>query len=280
MAITAEMVRELRERSGAGMMECKKALEATRGDLEQAFDHLRKAGLKAADKKAGREMAEGRVHALLTDDHKAGALVALTTETDFVVKSDAVGELLQGLCEHVLEHRPKDAAECLAQPWAGGGTVEEAVKSVSGKAGENMQLMGVAYFANRDGQVGAYVHHNGRVGVLASIATEATPEKAEEFLRTLGMHVAAIRPSVLERAELDPAVVEREKAIYLEEVKGRPVEMQGKIVAGKLEKYYASVALVEQPWVKDDKLSVQKALEAELGRGSRIVAFAQFRIGQ
>jgi len=280
MAVTAQLVRELRERSGAGMMECKKALEATGGDLEQAFDHLRKAGLKAADKKAGREMAEGRVFALVTEDGNRGALVALTTETDFVVKSEDVSHLLDSLAAHVLEHRPAGVAECLAQPWGAGGTVDEAVKSLSGKAGENMSLGGVAWFENLAGRVGAYVHHNWRVGVLISVTTSADAEKVDAFLKVLGMHVAAIKPAVLSRDDVDPEVLAREKAIYLEEVQGKPENIQEKIVQGKLEKYFQQVALIEQPWVKDDKLSVQKALEAELGADSKIEAFAQFRIGQ
>ena len=280
MAITAEKVRELRERSGAGMMECKKALEATGGDMENAFDHLRKAGLKAADKKAGREMAEGRVHALIAEDGKRGAMIALTTETDFVVKSEAVATLVAGLCEHVLEQRPKDVDEALAQTWKDGGTLEEAVKGVSGKAGENMQLAGVAFFENPNGRVGAYVHHNWRVGVLASITTGAAPDATDAFLKSMGMHVAAIKPSVLRREDVPAAEVERERGIYLEEVKSKPADIQEKIVGGKLDKFFAGVALVEQPWVMDDKLTVQKALEKELGAGSKIEAFAQFRIGQ
>ena len=162
MTITAQKVRELRERSGAGMMECKKALEATSGDMEGAFDHLRKAGLKAADKKAGREMAEGRVEASISADGKSGAMVALTTETDFVVKSEAVVTLLQELCEHVHEHKPTSVEELLAQTWKDGSSVDEVVKGVSGKAGENMQVLGVAFMTNPEGRVGKYIHHNWR----------------------------------------------------------------------------------------------------------------------
>jgi len=279
MAITAQMVRELRERSGAGMMECKKALEATSGNLEEAFDHLRKAGLKAADKKAGREMAEGRVHAALADDGKSGGLIALTTETDFVVKSDDVVALIEGLAAHALEHQPSSADEMLAQPY-GDATVEEAVKAVSGKAGENMQLAGAVGYANPEGRVGAYVHHNFRVGVLVSLSTDAAADKADAFIKTLGMHVAAIKPQVLTREEVDPEVLAREKAIYLEEVQSKPENIQEKIVTGKLEKFYEGIVLLEQPWVMDDKISVQKALEQELGANSKIAAFAQFRIGQ
>lgn len=279
MAITAQMVRELRERSGAGMMECKKALEATSGNLEEAFDHLRKAGLKAADKKAGREMAEGRVHAAIADDGRAGGLIALTTETDFVVKSDDVVALVEGLARHAREELPSSADEMLSQPY-GDSTVEEAVKTVSGKAGENMQLAGAVGYANPEGRVGAYVHHNYRVGVLVSLSTDADAEKADAFIKSLGMHVAAIKPRVLSRDDVDPAELEREKAIYLEEVKSKPETIQEKIVQGKLEKYFEGIVLLEQPWVMDDKVSVQKALERELGANSKIAAFTQFRIGQ
>ena len=279
MAITAQMVRELRERSGAGMMECKKALEATSGNLEEAFDYLRKAGLKAADKKAGREMAEGRVHAVIAADGKAGGLIALTTETDFVVKSDDVVTLIEGLAQHALAQQPASAEAMLAQSY-GDSNVEEAVKGVSGKAGENMQLAGAVGYTNPEGRVGAYVHHNFRVGVLVSLTTDADAEKAEAFIKSLGMHVAAIKPEVLSRDDVDAAQLEREKAIYLEEVKSKPENIQEKIVQGKLEKFYEGIVLLEQPWVMDDKISVQKALEQELGANSKIVAFTQFRIGQ
>lgn len=278
MAITAQMVRQLRERSGAGMMECKKALTETAGDLEAAFDYLRKAGLKAADKKAGREMSEGCVQALV--EGSAGAMVALTTETDFVVKSDHVQGLVSALCRHVLAQRPASVEECLGQAWSDGGTVDEAIKAVIGKAGENMSLADVAWFENPAGRVGAYVHHNGRVGVLISLTTSADAAKADEFLKHAGMHVAAIKPQVLRREDVDPATVERETAIYRAEVESKPAEIQDKIIRGKLDRFFRDVVLLEQPWVLDDKVSVQKALETELGAGSRIEGFAQFRIGQ
>lgn len=279
MAITAALVRELREKSGAGMMECKKALEATSGDIEQAFDHLRKAGLKSAAKKAGREMAEGIVDAKISEDGGSGAMVALTTETDFVIKSEHVVDLMGKLVSHAVSNAPADAEAMLGQSWADGGTVDDAVKSVIGKAGENMSVAKAAHLQNGAGKVGAYVHHNGRVGVLASITTGADAEKANAFLKTLGMHVAALKPVCLNRDEVPADAVERETAIFRAEVENKPAEIQDKIISGKLEKFYSGIVLNEQPWVMDDKKSVEKALKDELGADSKIEAYHLFQIG-
>ncbi len=279
MAITAQMVRELRERSGAGMMECKKALEAAGGDREGAFDYLRKAGLKTAARKSSREMAEGAVAVRIADDRRAGAMLALTTETDFVVRSENVVRLLGELVEHALSQRPGDAGEMLAQPWSSGGTVEEAIKEIVARTGENMQLARVHVLENPAGRVGSYLHHDGKAGALLSVSTAAEEEKADVFIKSLGMHAVALKPTVLNREEIAPAVLERETGIYRAEVEKKPENIQEKIIQGKLEKFYAGTVLVEQPWVMDDKKTVQKALQEELGPDSRIEAFHLLQIG-
>ncbi|MCB9915370.1 MAG: elongation factor Ts [Planctomycetes bacterium] len=279
MAITAADVRNLRDKTGAPMMDCKKALEATGGDMEAAEDHLRKLGLKAAGKKAGRATGEGRCFFKVTDDGKRGAMVAVACETDFVAATADYNAFLEALCDHVLEHRSNCAETILAEPWAGGGTVQDALTETIGKLGENMTIANVKFIAEDQGFVGGYIHHNNKVGVLAGIQTGADREKTEAMLKQLGMHAAALPPTALKREDVDAELIEREKAIYREEVKGKPEDIQDKIIAGKLNKFFADTCLREQPWVMDDKISVEKAVEQGLGKGSVINDYARFAIG-
>lgn len=277
MDITAAMVRELRDKSGAPMMDCKKALTETGGDMEAAIDHLRKAGLKSAEKKASREMGEGRVVA--RSNGSLGVIAAVTCETDFVAKTPDFEGFLETLQNHLMEHRPADAGTLAGQAWAdGGGSVEEAIKQLVGKLGENISVPRVAVYENAKGRVGSYVHHNDKVGVLVSVTTDKGDE-AEAVIKDLCLHIAAIKPEYLTREEVPADDLEREKDIYREEVKGKPENIQEKILTGKLEKYYADRILPEQPWVKDDKTTVQKALEQALGAGAKIEAFSRFEIG-
>ncbi len=275
MEITAAMVRELREKSGAGMMDCKKALAETGGDLEQAFDHLRKAGLKSAEKKASREMEEGRVHSETTGS--LGAMVEVTCETDFVARTPDFDTFVADLVGHAMEHRPADAGELLSQTWKGGGTVQDSIKQVVGKLGENISVSRVVTYENTAGRVASYIHHNDKVGVLVSVATDKG-EEAEAILKDLCFHIAFHNPECLAREELDANLIEREKGIFQAEVADKPENIREKIVAGKLEKFYAERVLPEQRWVRDDKLTVQKALEQALGSGTRIEAFSRFGI--
>jgi len=277
--ITAKLVRELREATGAGMMDCKKALEATAGAFDEAIDHLRKQGLKSAEKKSSRTTGEGRVLAAIDADGRGGSMVSVACETDFVARTPDFEGFLSALCAHVTRNSPRSVEELEGQAWGKGQTVGEALKSLIGKLGENIKIVEVARLSNPKGLVASYVHHNQKVGVLVSITTDAAGDAAQEMLHHLSMHIAFAKPEALFREELPAELLERERAIYLEEVRGKPQEMQEKIVAGKLEKFYASRVLPEQPWVKDDKLTVDKALKAALGKSAQIEAFACFQIG-
>jgi elongation factor Ts len=280
MQITPSLVRDLRERTGAGMMDCKRALEETSGDLEQAIDFLRKQGLKSAEKKADREMGEGRVFSSVTQDGRVGSMVAITCETDFVSRTPDFEKLLEDLVAHVEANAPANAEAMLGQAFKPTGTsVEEAIKQTIGKLGENIQLARVMRLENPEGQVGTYVHHNQRVGVLVSVTTSKTGPEAAEALKSVCMHAAAMKPAFARREDVPAEDVEREKAIFMEEVKSKPGEIQEKIVKGKLEKFYADVVLGEQPWFKDDSMTVAKAVTQMLGDGSRIEAFARFQVG-
>ncbi len=278
--ITASMVRELRERTGAGMMDCKQALNETGGDFEAAVDWLRKKGLRSAEKKASRTTDEGRVYARLADDGRSGTLVSVSCETDFMARTPDFEQFLNDLVEHVATHRPKDVEELAAQEWIrGGGTVQNAIQEVIGKLGENIQVAGIAHFENPDGFVESYVHHNNKVGVLVSVSTSADREKARETLRALCMHIAFADPQALSREEIPAETVERERAIYAEEVANKPEDMRGKIIEGKLSRWYAERVLPEQKWIHDDKKTVEKALREALGEDTRIAAFRRFAIG-
>lgn len=281
MAITSEMVRDLRERTGAGLMECKRALEASQGDLESAVDHLRKQGLKTADKKADRETGEGRVRTHVGPKARVGSIVALTCETDFVAKTADFQALLAGLATQIAEQNPPSAEALLDQPYAGGKvSVGETLKLLVGKIGENMRVARIARLENQKGRVGGYIHHDGKKGALVSVTTEATEDVAAEALKELAMHIVVFNPTAARREEVPADQIARERAIYLEEVKSKPAEMQEKIASGKLEKFYADQVLPEQKWMKDDTKTVQKVLEEKLGKGARVEGFARFQIGK
>ena len=276
--ITASMVRELREKAGAGMMECKKALQATGGDMEAAFDELRKSGLKTAAKKAGRSTGEGRLCATISDDGHKGAMVALACETDFVAKTPDFDAFLNGLCEHVAQCAPADVESCLEQEWSGGGSVGEALTALIGKLGENILIDSVQAFENSEGQVAAYVHHDQKKGAIVNVATSAAPAEASDALKDLCMHIVVFSPEALNRDEVDGELVERERAIIKEGLAGKPEEIQEKIMAGQLEKFFAQRVITEQPWIKDDKMSVGKALDSTLGSAC-LAGFKRFQVG-
>jgi elongation factor Ts len=277
--ITASMVRELRDKSGAAMMDCKKALEATGGNMADAFDELRKRGLKSAAKKEGRATAQGRLAAHVSEDGRKGAMVALACETDFVANTDDFNAFLKGLAAHAFEHAPQDAATMLAQPWAKGGTVHDALQLLIGKLGENMQVADVAVFSASDGQVGTYIHHDKMKGAIVHVTTSADRAKAEATVKALGMQVVVFNPTALDSSEMDPSLVARERDIAREGLAGKPAEIQEKIIAGRLDKFFAENTLVGQAWIHDDKTTVAKAVVAQLGAGSKVKAFRRFQLG-
>jgi len=280
MEITATMVRDLRERTGAGLMECKRALEASQGDFEGAVDHLRKSGLKSAEKKASREMGEGRVQACVGPKARVGALVAVTCETDFMARTPDFETFLAELCTHVAEKSPADTTALLTQKWIkGSSTTGDVIKLLIGKLGENIQVARFQRCENMQGRVGSYIHHNQKVGAIVSVTTAAAEDVAAAVLKELCMHIAVFKPTAAKRSEIAADTIERERAIYFEEVKSKPKEMQDKIIAGKLEKFYADAVLPEQKWFKDETKTVQQVLDATLGKGALIESFARFQIG-
>ena len=210
---------------------------------------------------------------------KKGALVAVRCETDFVAKTPDFEGFLGDLAAHVLENGSSDADSIADQAWKAGGTAGDALKALVGKLGENIQLAGMTCFENAGGVVAAYVHHDQKKAAMVSVTTSADAGKAADILKDLCMHIVVFNPSGKDRESVPADTVERERAIYMAEVENKPAEIQEKIVAGKLDKFYAGSVLSEQPWVKDDKISVQKALEEALGAGTTIADFVRFQVG-
>ena len=283
MTITAKMVSELRGMTGAAMMDCKKALEATGGDLQAAVDQLRKQGLKSAAKKAERETAEGRVFAVLGPDERRGHMVGLACETDFLAGSDKFKAFVAELETHVAQHDP-DGVEAgerplLSQMWESAGTVAEALQVAVGQFGENLRITELARLENAEGKVGVYIHHDNKQGAIASVSTSS--DGATGVLRSLCQHIVVFEPTYANREDVPGEVVEREKAVIAEsdEVASKPEAVRDKIVQGKLGKFYAGCVLSEQPWILDDKTTVGKTLASEFGPGARIEAFSCVKLG-
>ncbi len=277
--ITAQLVRQLREMSGAGMMECKKALKATDGDPEAALDELRKAGLKSAAKKVGRETAEGRVAFKVSDDGSKGAIVALASETDFLASTPNFGEFLEALVQHAFDHEPKSVDEMLTQAWHAGGTVQDALTATIGDLKENLQIVEACAYSTDGGQVVAYVHHDNKKGALVNVTTGGDAAKAADVLKQLCMHIVVFNPSALDEGSVPAEDVEREKAIIKDGLQGKPEEIQEKIMVGRLQKFFGERTLVGQPWIMDDKTSVSKALVKELGDGTKVEGFTRCQLG-
>lgn len=285
--ITASLVKELRDITGAGMMDCKKALTEVDGVLDDAVDWLRKAGLAAAAKKAGRVAAEGLV--AVCADGTTGAVVEVNAETDFVARN----EQFQGFVNSVAGIALKsggDMEAISAAPSAGGESVAEELKSLIATIGENMSLRRAACLNVSNGVVANYIHNSvapnlGRIGVLVALESDGDAEKLTAFGRQVAMHIAAASPRWTEIADVDSAELERERSILSDQAKasGKPEEIIEKMVEGRLRKYYEEVVLLEQVFVIDGETKVRKAVEAaaeDLGSPVKITGFARFVLGE
>ncbi|NGX16795.1 translation elongation factor Ts [Wenzhouxiangella sp. XN24] len=271
MSISASLVKELRERTGAGMMECKRALVETDGDIEAAIEHMRKQGLAKADKKAGRIAAEGLVVVKTTSDQHTGVVVEINCETDFVAGGDDFKGFADTVGELVLEQRPADLEALLALPL-GDSTVEETRRGLVAKLGENI---GVRRFAilESTGTIGSYLHGT-RIGVLVAI------EGGDEALvRDLAMHVAASRPQYIDESEIPGDFLDKEREILVEQAKGegKPAEIVARMVEGRLRKQLAEITLVGQPFVKDPDTTVGKLLSSH---DATVAGFVRFEVGE
>ena len=271
MAVTAAMVKELRERTGAGMMECKKALVETGGDLEGAIEFLRKSGLAQADKKASRIAAEGKIALAVTDDGREAVMVEINCETDFVAKDDSFVAFTEAVAQNALAANPADV-DALLQTSIDGATVEEARQALVSKIGENIQVRRFVR-ASSDGMLGAYVH-GGRIGVLVDLSGGDL-----ELARDLAMHVAAMNPEFVSADDVPADVMAREKDILIAQAEGsgKPPEIVEKMVQGRLRKHLSGITLLGQPFVKDGDLTVEKLLQQS---GASVNGFHRIAVGE
>jgi elongation factor Ts len=284
--ITAQMVKELRERTGAGMMDCKAALEETGGDMEQGVDLLRKKGLAKAAKKAGRVAAEGLIG--LAVDGVKGVLVEVNSETDFVARND----LFQGLVKMIANVALADGPdlEAIKNAKVGSITIAEAIADTIAKIGENMNLRRASSLAVGTGIIGSYTHNAveeglGKIGVLVALESSAQGDDLKRFGRMVAMHVAASNPQAVDPSGLDPDLVRREKEVLADKYKaqGKPANVIDKIVESGLKTFYKEVCLLDQPFIHEPDKSVSQAVkeaEGKVGGPIKITGFARYALGE
>ena len=285
--ISAALVKQLREKTGSGMMDCKRALAETDGDLEAAQDWLRAKGIAGAEKKAGRAAAEGLV-GIRVDGNRA-ALVEVNAETDFVARNAEFQEFVREVAEAGLD-AGGDVDVLAASRLGGGATVAERAIEVSARTGENIVVRRTESVALERGLIGSYMHGSvvpglGRIGTLVAVETDGQPAGLEECVKQLAMHVAAARPRAIRRDDLDPALIERERAVLLEQAResDRPDHIIEKMVDGRMRKFYGEVVLTEQVWVIDNKTKVGDALASaakEVGVGAELSGLACLVLGE
>ena len=282
---TAKDVQELRQRTGAGMMDCKKALEENNGDLQAAVDYLRKKGIAKAEKRAGKSTSEGAIVAETRGG--TGALVEVNCETDFVARTDDFQNLARALARQAAASSGATDANGLLAVTDDGKPVEDVVKEASARLGEAVNVRRVARYASDTGAVGAYVHFNGKIGVLVEVEA-ANGDQGDDVVglaRTLAEHVAAAAPLGVDKDTVPADVVERERAIFVDQVRasGKPEAMIDKIVTGKVEAYYKDVALLHQMWVREPKTPISQVVaeaSKKVGAPITVKRFARFQLGQ
>ena len=272
--ITAGMVKELRERTGSGMMECKKALTETQGDLEAAVELMRKAGLAKADKKSGRTAAEGCIVCRASEDGKTAAIVEVNSETDFVAKGDDFLEFAARVAATALESEAGSLEDLLGSKISSGDeTVEETRRAMIAKIGENIAVRRFEKFHAPAGLVASYLHGS-RIGVLVELEGGNA-----DLGKDIAMHIAASKPACVDESGVDSDVVEKEKAIFSAqaETSGKPANVIEKMVEGRIKKFLGEITLVGQPFVKDPDQTVGQLLASQ---GARVVRFARLEVGE
>ena len=288
MAFSAQDVKDLREKTGVGMMDCKKALTASDGDIEKAVDWLREKGLAAAEKKAGRIAAEGMAYATVIDG--VGVAVEVNSETDFVAKNEKFTEYVSNVAAVVAKENPADVEALMACAYPGGGTVEQAQQEKVLVIGENIKVRRFARYAT--GLSVPYVHMGGRIGVIVNMEVSAGLEAKPEVLelgKDVAMQIAAMNPTYCDKSEVDPSVLEKEKEILIIQAKedpknaNKPENILEKMVTGRVGKYYEENCLLQQQYVKGDKESVEKHV-AEVAKAAggtvKVLGFTRFEKGE
>ncbi|MGR4001361.1 MAG: translation elongation factor Ts [Alphaproteobacteria bacterium] len=286
MTITANQVKELRERSGAGIMDCKEALAAESGNLDAALDYLRKKGLNQAAKKSSRETLEGAIAIAIGNGE--GAIIELACETDFVARTQKFQEIARNLAKVALNSKAQNAKE-LEQQSIGNQTIDKYIAATVGELGENLKLIRASHIHAPNGQIASYIHNKysdgvGKIGVLIALQAEDS-EPVSQFARGLAMHVAASAPLALAQENLDPNTITRERKIQQEiaNAQGKNPEITAKIIEGKMKRFFAESSLLLQPWVINSEQNVQNALrdvEKQTNQQIKILNFTRFAIGE
>ncbi|MBP3952009.1 translation elongation factor Ts [Bacillus suaedae] len=274
MAVTASMVKELREKTGAGMMDCKKALTETNGDMEKAIDFLREKGIASAAKKADRVAAEGLT--IVKSEGNKAVIAEINSETDFVAKNENFQKLVNDLADHLLTNEPASLEDALAQSFAEGQTVQEFVNSSIAKIGEKISLRRFAIVTKEDGDsFGEYLHMGGRIGVLAVLGGTNDADLAKD----VAMHIAAINPAYVSRDEVSADEVEREREVLKQQAlnEGKPANIVEKMIEGRLSKFFEQVCLNDQPFVKDGDQKVGKFVQS---KGATVKSFVRYEVGE
>jgi elongation factor Ts len=285
--ITAALVKELREKSGAGMMDCKRALSENQGDIEAAVDWLRKKGLAAAAKKAGRVAAEGLIG--IASEGTSGGMVEVNSETDFVARNDAFQDYVRNVTKSALA-AGEDVEKLKTAAYPGGGSVADALTALIAKIGENMSLRRAAVLKVPAGTVATYVHSAaapglGKIGVLVALESTGDKEKLTALGRQIAMHIAATNPQALDIASVDPAMLAREKAVLTEQAaaSGKAPQVIEKMVEGRVRKYYEETVLLEQVYVVDGETRIKDVIAnaaKELGVPVKLAAFRRYALGE
>ena len=286
MAFTAKDVQTLREMTGVGMMDCKKALTETDGDMDKAVEYLREKGLAASQKKAGRIAAEGMAYACVVNG--VGVVVEVNAETDFVAKNEKFIDFVNGVAQTVAANKPADVEALMACKYAGGSvTVTEQQQEMVMVIGENIQVRRFAFYT--EGVSVPYIHAGGKIGVLVNLTTDLPADKVEAVGKDVAMQIAALNPRFLDKSEVDEATLEEEKKIMLAQMEAdpkmaaKPEKVREGIVMGKLGKFYKENCLLQQEFVKDGSMSVEQYIAAaakELGGSISLKAASRFEKGE
>ena len=273
MAITAALVKELRDRTGAGMMDCKKALVETNADLEAAIDLMRASGAAKAAKKAGRVASEGLVNVTISDDNKQAAILEVNSETDFVTKGSAFIDFVDSLGRLALKNKPESVESFLGQKLDSGETVDEARENIIAKIGENISVRRVQIITTETGVLGAYKHGD-RIAVLTVLASQDSA-----LAKDVAMHIAASRPECISEDQLSEELLEREKAIFIEQAResGKPDNIIEKMIVGRMKKFVNEVTLYGQSFVKDPDVTVGELVKSN---NSKVESFVRYEVGE
>ncbi len=285
MAVTAQMVKELREMTGAGMMDCKKALVESDGDMDKAVEILREKGLSKAAKKAGRVAAMGLVKTAFAADGSAAAIVEVNSETDFVAKNEEFVNFVDTLAEMALNNDVADMDAFMALPYGDEGSVQEVLTNKIATIGENLSIRRFEKLADPGVVYTGYIHGNGSIGVIVGLKTEASVDEVAVAGKDVAMQVASMNPKFLNESQVDPEWLESEKEIARQQLlnEGKPEKMLDKIIPGKVKAIYKEVCLVDQKFVKNGDLSVKQYVDSvaeEIGKPIEILSMTRYEVGE